>query len=91
MDSKTERRAAYWRRNLTLVGTLLAVWFVVSFGFGIMLVEPLNAVKIGGFPLGFWIAQQGSILVFVALVFIYARRMDRLERSDQLESDGEER
>jgi putative solute:sodium symporter small subunit len=91
MDNKTERDAVYWRRNLTLVGTLLTVWFVASFGLGILFVEPLNAIKIGGFPLGFWVAQQGSILVFVALVFIYARRMDRQERSEQLEPDGEER
>ena len=87
MDSKTERDAVYWRRNLTLVGALLTVWFVASFGLGILFVEPLNAFKIGGFPLGFWVAQQGAILVFVALVFIYARWMDRLEAS---ETDGDE-
>lgn len=87
MDDKTERDALYWRRNLTLVGTLLTVWFVASFGLGILFVEPLNAIKVGGFPLGFWVAQQGAILVFVVLVFIYARRMDRRER---LGTDGEE-
>ena len=58
MDSKTERDAVYWRRNLTLVGALLTVWFVASFGLGILFVEPLNAFKIGGFPLGFWVAQR---------------------------------
>ena len=84
MDSKRQRDAGYWRRNLILVGTLLAVWFMASFGLGILFVEPLNSISIGGFPLGFWVAQQGAILVFVALVFIYARKMD------QLEKDGEE-
>lgn len=84
MDSKRQRDASYWRRNLILVGTLLTVWFIASFGLGILFVEPLNSFSIGGFPLGFWVAQQGAILVFVALVFIYARKMD------QLENDGEE-
>ena len=80
---KKERDAAYWRKNLRLVGSLLAVWFVASFGLGILFVEPLNSIKMGGFPLGFWVAQQGSILVFVALVIVYARRMDRLERDQE--------
>ena len=59
---------------------LLAVWFVVSFGFGILLVEPLNRFRLGGFPLGFWFAQQGSIYVFVVLILIYAVWMDRVDR-----------
>ena len=59
---------------------LLVVWFVASFGLGILFVEPLNRFHVGGFPLGFWFAQQGSIDVFVALVFIYAWRMDRLDK-----------
>jgi putative solute:sodium symporter small subunit len=70
----------YWRANLRLMGWLLAVWFVASFGLGILLVEPLNAFFLGGFPLGFWFAHQGSILVFVVLVGIYAVAMDRLDR-----------
>jgi len=88
MSSSTRKNAAYWRRNLRLVGTLMTIWFLTSFGLGIALVEPLNTIRIAGFPLGFWIAQQGSILVFVVLVFVYARRMDRLEQAD---TDGEER
>lgn len=72
--------SGYWRSNLRLLGVLLAIWFCVSFGLGILLVVPLNAFKLGGFPLGFWFAQQGAILVFVVLVLVYALAMDRLER-----------
>jgi len=72
--------AAYWRANLRLMAKLLAVWFTVSYGLGILLVEPLNRFHIGGFPLGFWFAQQGSIYVFVILIFVYARRMDRIDK-----------
>ena len=80
MSSKTPSDLVYWRRNLRLVAKLMTAWFIASFGLGILFVEPLNAIKLGGFPLGFWIAQQGSILVFVALVVIYARRMDQLDK-----------
>ncbi len=69
--SHQEKMKAYWKRNVKILLSLLAVWFTVSFGFGILLVEPLNQIKIGGFKLGFWFAQQGSIFVFVALVFLY--------------------
>ncbi len=71
----------YWRKNLTYVGVLLVVWFVVSYGFGILLVEPLNRIRIAGFQLGFWFAQQGSIYVFVVLIFVYVKLMNRLDRS----------
>ena len=70
----------YWKDNLKLLGGCLLVWFIVSFGFGILWVDQLNAISIGGFQLGFWFAQQGSILVFVALIFFYAWRMNRLDR-----------
>ncbi len=79
----TERKrdtAAYWRANLRLMAKLLAVWFFVSYGLGILFVEPLNRFSVGGFPLGFWFAQQGSIYVFVVLILIYALRMDKLDR-----------
>lgn len=72
-------REEYWRRNLRLMTTLLVIWFVVSFLFGILLVEPLNNIVIAGFPLGFWFAQQGSIYVFVLLILVYALRMDKLD------------
>jgi putative solute:sodium symporter small subunit len=70
----------YWRANLRIMAWLLGVWFVASFGLGILLVEPLDRLRLGGFPLGFWFAQQGAIYVFVLLVWIYARRMDELDR-----------
>ncbi len=71
---------AYWRANLRLIGVLLTIWALVSFVFGILLVEQLNTWKIGDLPLGFWFAQQGAIYVFVLLIFIYAWRMDKLDR-----------
>jgi len=71
---------AYWRANLRLMAILLVVWFVSSYVLGIFLVEPLNAVRVAGFPLGFWFAHQGSIYVFVALILVYAAVMDRLDR-----------
>ena len=72
--------AAYWRANLALVATLLAVWAAVSFGCSIVFVEPLNETRMGGFPLGFWFAHQGSIYTFVAIIFVYAVLSDRLAK-----------
>ena len=72
-------RNRYWRANLRVMAILLSIWFVVSYGLGILLVEPLNRIRVGGFPLGFWFAQQGAIYVFVALTFVYARWMDRID------------
>lgn len=71
---------AYWRANLKIIGLLLSVWFVVSFGFGILLVEPLNSIRFFGFKLGFWWAQQGSIYVFVLLIIVYVFWMQRIDR-----------
>ena len=70
----------YWRRNLRFLLILLSIWFVVSFGFGILLVDPLNAIQLGGFKLGFWFAQQGSIYAFVVLIFVYVRWMNQLDK-----------
>ncbi|UCG74315.1 MAG: DUF4212 domain-containing protein [Chromatiales bacterium] len=70
----------YWRANLRLVIGLLLLWFVVSFGFGILLVEPLNRIPFFGFKLGFWWAQQGAIYVFVAIIFIYVILASRIDR-----------
>ncbi len=78
--TQEESRAAYWRANLRLLGILLAIWFVVSFGLGILLSQPLNAFSIGGYPLGFWFAQQGSIYTFIVLIFFYTWRMNVLDR-----------
>lgn len=75
-----ELAKAYWKENLRLMFVLSAIWFVVSYGCGLLFVEQLNAIRIGGFKLGFWFAQQGSIYVFVILVFVYARKMGELDR-----------
>lgn len=75
-----EQARAYWRRNLSLMARLLLIWFVVSFGFGILMVDWLNQFQLGGYKLGFWFAQQGSIYVFVALIFYYAKKMAALDR-----------
>jgi putative solute:sodium symporter small subunit len=80
---------AYWAANLRLMAVLLAVWALVSFGFGIWLREPLDAIKLGGAPLGFWFAQQGSIYVFVALIFIYVWRMKRLDERHGVDGSAE--
>ena len=74
-------RKDYWRANLRLMLSLLAVWALVSFGFGIILKEPLDAIVINDFPLGFWFAQQGSIYTFVVLIGIYVWRMDKLDET----------
>ena len=73
------RNRDYWRAVIRFTLLLLAIWALVSLVAAILLVEPLNQVRVGRLPAGFWMAQQGSILVFVALIFIYARRMDRLD------------
>ena len=79
MPSNDVRRD-YWIHNLRYLAVLLAIWFTVSYGFGILLVEQLNGIRIGGFKLGFWFAQQGSIYVFVILIFVYVKLMNRLDR-----------
>ena len=79
IDQKRAERRAYWRANLRLMAVLLLIWFAVSFGFGILLREQLDAVSIGGVPLGFWFAQQGAIYVFVALIFVYCWAMNQLD------------
>ncbi|MEQ8550430.1 MAG: DUF4212 domain-containing protein [Cyclobacteriaceae bacterium] len=76
---KTQRKI-YWNRNLNYLLTLLSIWFAVSFGAGILFAEELNSIRIGGFKLGFWFAQQGSIYTFVILIFIYVRLMNKLDK-----------
>jgi putative solute:sodium symporter small subunit len=77
----------YWKANLRLVLGCLVVWFVVSYLFGILLVDVLNTINIGGYKLGFWFAQQGSIYVFVVLTFFYASRMNKLDREFNVHED----
>ena len=80
MSEKQKNATAYWKENLKYLAILLIIWFLVSFGFGILLVDQLNAIKIGGFKLGFWFAQQGSLYVFVILIFVYIRLMNKLDK-----------
>jgi len=70
----------YWKKNLQYLAILLGIWFLVSYGFGILLKDALDTIQLGGFKLGFWFAQQGSIYVFVILIFIYVRLMNRLDK-----------
>ena len=78
---------AYWRENLTLMGVLLAIWFAVSFGAGILFRDFLDQFSIGTAPLGFWFAQQGAIYVFVALIFVYSFLMHRIEQKYDVDDD----
>lgn len=79
MSSK-ENREAYWKANLKLMGVLLAIWFIVSYVLGILLVDQLNTIQFAGFKLGFWIAQQGSMYIYLVLIFIYAKKMNTLDK-----------
>lgn len=80
-------RQNYWKANLKLVAGCLVVWFVVSYGFGVLLVDQLNAISIAGYDLGFWFAQQGSMYTFVILIFFYASRMKKLDRKFDVHED----
>ena len=80
MSDKQARATAYWKENLRYLVILLSIWFVVSYGAGILFKDALNAIKIGGFKLGFWFAQQGAIYVFVILIFVYVRLMNKLDK-----------
>ncbi len=83
MDS--QHRKKYWKENLKYLTILITIWFVVSYGFGILLVDELNTIRMGGFKLGFWFAQQGSIYVFVILIFVYVRLMNKLDKKYKLD------
>ena len=85
--SMNEKAAAYWKANLRLLFGCLTVWFLVSYGFGILLVDVFNQIQIGGYKLGFWFAQQGSIYTFVVLIFFYASRMNKLDREHDVHED----
>jgi putative solute:sodium symporter small subunit len=76
----SENKKKYWNRNLKYLAILLSIWFLVSFVFGILLVDELNTIRIGGFKLGFWFAQQGAIYVFVILIFVYIKLMNKLDK-----------
>ena len=78
--TETERKKAYWKANLRYVFVLLTIWFLVSYGAGILFKEQLDTIKLGGFKLGFWFAQQGSMYVFVILIFVYVYLMNKLDK-----------
>ena len=78
---------AYWRRNLRYLFILLSIWFLVSYGCGILFVDQLNQIRIGGFKLGFWFAQQGSIYIFLILIFVYVWLMNKLDKEFEVEED----
>lgn len=77
----TDYKKLYWKKNLTYLAILLSIWFIVSFGAGILLADFLNQFKLAGFPVGFWFAQQGSIYAFVLLIFVYVFLMNRLDKA----------
>ena len=78
--SDQKHASAYWKENLRYLIILLSIWFAVSYGCGILFKEELNELRLGGFKLGFWFAQQGSIYVFVILIFVYVRLMNKLDK-----------
>lgn len=80
MSKSNNQAKAYWRENIKYLIILLSIWFLVSYGAGILFKEQLDAIRLGGFKLGFWFAQQGSIYVFVILIFIYVRLMNKLDK-----------
>lgn len=80
MSEKQDHATAYWKENIRYLIILLSIWFAVSYGAGILFKDALDAIKIGGFKLGFWFAQQGSIYVFVILIFVYIRLMNKLDK-----------
>ncbi|WP_379552567.1 DUF4212 domain-containing protein [Qipengyuania sp. DGS5-3] len=87
-DTGTETNAAegaYWRENIRLLCTLMTIWFACSFGAGILIRDWLDQFSIGGYPLGFWFAQQGAVYIFIALIFFYVIRMKQIERKYDLD------
>lgn len=83
-----ENKTTYWSENLRLIAICLVIWFIVSFGFGLLLVEPLNEFRLGGYKLGFWFAQQGSIYCFVGLIFWYSHKMNKLDEKYESEEES---
>lgn len=75
----------YWKKNLKYLAILLSIWFIVSYGCGILFVDELDKIRIGGFKLGFWFAQQGSIYIFIILIFIYVKLMNKLDKDYDVE------
>lgn len=78
--TKQEKATAYWKENIKYLIILLTIWFLVSYGAGILFKEALDSIKVAGFKLGFWFAQQGSMYMFVILIFVYVRLMNKLDK-----------
>lgn len=86
---ENEKMKKYWRKNLFYLSILLSIWFTVSYLAGIIFVESLNTIKLGGFPLGFWFAQQGAIYIFVILIFVYVWLMNKLDKEFDVDEKEE--
>lgn len=82
-----ENANAYWKATLSLLTRVLIIWALVSYGAGILFAPMLNGIQLGGYPLGFWFAQQGSIYVFIALIFYYAKAMGKIDRKFGMQED----
>ncbi|WP_299442062.1 DUF4212 domain-containing protein [uncultured Aquimarina sp.] len=87
MSEQEKKAKAYWKENVKYLSILLIIWFAVSYGAGILFKDLLNEIRLGGFKLGFWFAQQGSIYVFVILIFIYVRLMNKLDKKYGYDKD----
>ena len=87
MDNKKINKYSYWNSNLKIVFTLLLIWFLSSFGAGIIFSDQLDKIKIGGFQIGFWFAQQGSIYTFVILIFYYVYKIDKIDKRHGIAND----
>lgn len=85
--SKNDSGEKYWQRVLGLLSAILLIWFIVSFGFGILFASSLNGIKLGGYPMGFWFANQGSIYIFILLIFLYAWQMGKLDEEFNVHED----
>ena len=77
----------YWQKNLRILAGLLAVWFIVSYGCGIIFADALNGIRLGGYKLGFWFAQQGAIYAFVAIIFVYVSKMNKLDKEYDVDEE----
>ena len=87
INSHNSKAKVYWKKNIRIVLSLLAIWFFVSFGMGILLVDVLDNFRFFGFKLGFWMAQQGSIFCFVILIFVYVYKMNKLDHQYDMDED----
>jgi len=87
IPAQEEQNKAYWRANLKILAVLLSIWFVVSYGCGILFVKELNEYNLAGFKLGFWFAQQGSMIIFVAIILVYIFLMNRLDKKFNVDEE----